>query len=248
MNPPANPIPTASPAPGVALITGAAGGLGRALVSAFAEAGWRVAAGCRQMPVEPHRDPVWWLPMDVTQPEVVQRVVESVEQRWGRIDLLIHNAGIAEDDLVARLSDDAWQRVLDVNLRGAFLCARAVLPGMTARQDGQILHVASFSGRVGRAGASNYCASKAGLLGLTTSLAREHGRDNIRVNALLPGFLRTKLVGTLTEEDLAANAASNALNRLNSVDEVARFAVFLAGMRNVSGQIFQLDSRIAPWS
>ena len=237
-----------NPGPRVVLITGAAGGLGRALVSAFEGAGWRVAAGCRLVPTDPDRDRVWWLPMDVTQADVVQRVADSIEQKWGRIDLLVNNAGIAEDDLVARLAEDAWDRVLDVNLRGAFLCARAVLPGMCARQDGQILHIASFSGRVGRAGASNYCASKAGLLGLTTSLAREHGRDNIRVNALLPGFLRTKLVGTLNEEDLAVTAASNALNRLNSVDEVARFAVFLAGMRNVSGQIFQLDSRIAPWS
>lgn len=232
----------------VVLITGAAGGLGQGLVSAFAVAGWQVAAGCRQHPFESSQPNVWPLRMDVTDAEQVNAVVQSVEQRWGKIDLLIHNAGIAEDDLVARMTDESWQRVLNVNLRGAFLCARAVLPGMVARQDGQILHIASFSGRVGRAGASNYCASKAGLLGLTTSLAREHGRDNIRVNALLPGFLRTKLIGTLSEADLAANAASNSLNRLNSIEEVARFAAFLATMRNVSGQIFQLDSRIAPWS
>lgn len=235
-------------APRVVLITGAAGGLGQGLVSAFAEAGWQVAAGCRQHPFDSARPDVWPLLMDVTDAEQVNAVVQSVEQRWGKIDLLIHNAGIAEDDLVARMTDEAWKRVLDVNLRGAFLCARAVLPGMVARRDGQILHIASFSGRVGRTGAANYCASKAGLLGLTTSLAREHGRDNLRVNALLPGFLRTKLVGTLSEADLAANAASNTLNRLNSVEEVARFATFLATMRNVSGQIFQLDSRIAPWS
>ena len=172
----------------VVLITGAAGGLGRGLVSAFADAGWQVAAGCRQQPFESTRTQVWPLEMDVTRAKQVQAAVQSVEQQWGKIDLLIHNAGVAEDDLVARMSEEAWQRVLDVNLRGAFLCARAVLPGMVARKHGQILHVASFSGRVGRAGASNYCASKAGLIGLTTSLAQEHGRDNIRVNALLPGF------------------------------------------------------------
>ncbi len=248
MNPSDPAANTNAGAPRVVLITGAAGGLGQGLVSGFADAGWQVAAGCRQHPFESARPEVWPLQMDVTQADQVQAVVQAVEQRWGKIDLLIHNAGVAEDDLVARMSEEAWQRVLDVNLRGAFLCARAVLPGMVARQDGQILHIASFSGRVGRAGAANYCASKAGLLGLTTSLAREHGRDNIRVNALLPGFLRTKLVGTLSEADLAANAASNSLNRLNSIEEVARFALFLATMHNVSGQIFQLDSRIAPWS
>lgn len=235
----------------VVLITGAAGGLGRAFVDAFATAGWRVAAACRTLPADhapSNSAATWWCKLDVTQPDQITDCVSGIQSRWGQIDLLINNAGIAEDEVLPRMTEESWQHVMDVNLRGAFLCARAVLPKMVERREGQILNIASFGGRVGRAGTANYSASKAGLLGLTVALAREHGRDNIRVNAVLPGFLRTKLVGTLSEADLAAHAASNTLNRLNSTDEVARFATQLAVLRNVSGQIFQLDSRIGPWS
>ena len=239
--------PAASLSP-VVLITGAAGGLGTALVDGFHAAGWRVAAACRTHPLASTPSPVWRFSMDVTQSAAVEARVAEVEARLGQIDLLINNAGIADDALLTRMSVDAWQRVLDVNLRGAFLCARAVLPGMVARRDGQILNIASFGGRVGRAGQANYSASKAGLIGLTVALAKEHGAENIRVNALLPGFLRTQLVGNLNETELAAHAASNTLNRLNSTEEVARFATFLATMRNVSGQVFQLDSRIGSWT
>jgi 3-oxoacyl-[acyl-carrier protein] reductase len=146
------------------------------------------------------------------------------------------------------MSDDDWHRVLDVNLKGAFLCAQAALRPMLKQRDGHILNISSFGGRVGRAGQANYAASKAGLIGLTQALAKEAGSRNVRVNAVLPGFLRTRLVGDLTEEQLAAHAASNALGRLNEFAEVARFVTFLAGMRNVSSQVFQLDSRIGPWS
>ena len=145
-------------------------------------------------------------------------------------------------------SDSDWQDVLEVNLRGPFLCSQAALRPMLAQGDGHILNIASFGGRVGRAGQSNYAASKAGLLGLTQSLAREVGASNIRVNAVLPGFLRTGMTGELTETQLATHAAANALGRLNDLGEVARMVVFLAGMRNISGQLFQLDSRIVPWT
>jgi len=231
----------------VALITGAAGGLGRALVREFAAQGWRVVAACREELVEatPFIRPVR---LDVTKAENVEQVFEAVLSCFGRLDVLVNNAGIARDALVAQMSPDAWQQVLDVNLKGAFLCAQAAVRPMCRQRDGHILNLASFGGRVGRAGQANYAASKAALLGFTQSLAREVGSRNVRVNAVLPGFLPTKLVGSLTETQLAAHAASNTLGRLNELEEVARFVVFLAGMRNVSGQLFQLDSRIAPWS
>jgi 3-oxoacyl-[acyl-carrier protein] reductase len=230
------------------LITGAAGGLGQALVDAFAAAGWQVVAGWHQTPLSGQPANVFPTPLDVSAAESVSAAFAETLARFGRLDALINNAGIARDALVAQMRDEDWQRVLDVNLKGAFRCAQAALRPMLKQRDGHILNIASFGGRVGRAGQANYAASKAGLIGLTQALAKEVGSRNVRVNAVLPGFLRTRLVGDLSEEQLAAHAASNALGRLNEFAEVARFVTFLAGMRNVSGQVFQLDSRIGPWS
>lgn len=229
------------------LITGAAGGLGSALVKAFVRDGWRVAAGFHRTPLpdpEPAAD-VLALPLDVTLRESVATAVSTALAEWGHLDVLINNAGIARDQLVPRMTVLDWQKVMDVNLKGAFLCAQAVLPAMIRQKDGHILNLASFSGRVGRSGAANYSASKAGLVGLTQSLAREVGPHNVRINAVSPGYLPTGLLGPVTAADLARHASDNALGRINETAEVARFLVFLAGMRNVSGQVFQLDSRIA---
>lgn len=234
--------------PRVVLITGAAGGLGQALVEAFVAADWQVVAGWHQAPLPGTHPNVFANRLDVTCPDSVDEAFAATLDRFGRLDVLVNNAGIARDALVAQLRDDDWQQVLDVNLKGAFRCAQAALRPMVKQRDGHILNIASFGGRVGRAGQANYAASKAGLLGLTQSLAKEVGSRNVRVNAVLPGFLRTRLVGDLSEEQLAAHAASNALGRLNEFAEVAHFVTFLASMRNVSGQVFQLDSRIGPWS
>ncbi len=232
----------------VVLITGAAGGLGRALVEAFAQAGWRVAAGWHRKRPEPLGPNIQAISLDVTQPQAPAAAVAAILERWQRLDVLVNNAGVASDDVVPRLSVAAWERVVEVNLTGAFRCARAALRPMLQQRDGHIINLTSYGGRVGRAGQSNYAASKAGLFGLTQSLAREVGSRNVRVNAVSPGFLRTALVGNLTEEQLGRHAAENALGRLNDPAEVARFIVFLSGLQNVSGQIFQLDSRITRWS
>ena len=232
----------------VALVTGAAGGLGMGIVEELARQRWSVAAGWhRREPARIEGD-VFAVPLDVTDVGSVQGAIDGVLERWGRIDLLVNNAGIVSDALLARMEDPMWDRVLDVNLDGAFRCARAVVRPMMRQRDGQILNITSYGGRVGRAGQANYAASKAALFGFTQSLARELGSRNIRVNAVSPGFLRTGLVADLTDDQLAAHAAANTLGRLNDVPEVARFVAFLAGMRNVSGQLFQLDSRITPWT
>lgn len=230
----------------VVMITGSAGGLGSALLKAFEAAGFHVIAGYHRKPPEVVSDRVRAVPMDVTSSEAVREGVAVALEQWGRLDLLINNAGIARDGLVPSLGVEAWDEVMDVNLKGAFQCCRAVMPVMVERRRGQVVNIASYGGRVGRAGQSNYAASKAGLLGLTQSLAREFGGDNIQINAVLPGFLRTPLVGNLTEKQLAEHAAANTLGRLNELEEVARFVVFLTSLRNVSGQVFQLDSRLAP--
>lgn len=232
----------------VALITGASGGLGRALVAEFLAQGWRVAAGYHRENAHTESQALLPLPLDVTSRTAAQAAAAQILSRWERVDLLINNAGTTTDKLSWQLTDDDWQRVLDANLKGAFLCAQAVLRPMLKQRDGHILNISSFSGRTGNSGQANYSAAKAALLGLTTSLAKEVGARNVRVNALLPGVLPTPMTAALSPEQLAEFAGANALGRLNDLSEVARFAAYLATTQNISGQVFQLDSRIARWT
>ena len=232
----------------VVLITGAAGGLGRGLVSGFSAQGWRVAAAFHRATAEQETETIWPLALDVTNRAQVATVVENILSRWGRIDALINNAGVTADRLLLQMDEADFVRVLDVNLKGAFLCAQAVIRPMLKQRDGHILNLTSFSAKNGHAGQCNYSAAKAGLIGLTESLAKEVGSRNVRVNAILPGVLPTPMTANLDEETLRDFAADNALGRLNDVAEVARFIAFLATTRNISGQLFQLDSRVAPWT
>jgi len=234
--------------PRVVLITGAAGGLGRGLVEAFARDGWRVAAGWHRTGGLAETESVWPLPLDVTDGAQVRKAVADVVGRWGRLNALVNNAGATADELLVRMTEADWDRVLDVNLRGAFRCSQAVIRQMIQQRDGHILNIASYSGKTGARGQANYAAAKAGLIGLTESLAKEVGSRNVRVNAVLPGVLPTPMTAGLSREVRDRFAAANALGRLNTVEEVARFIVFLAEMQNVSGQVFQLDSRIARWT
>src|SRR6185437_16827150 len=159
------------------LITGAAGGLGRALVAEFAAQGWRVAAAYHLSTSQAEAGRVWPMQFDVTRRAQVQAAVEQCVVRWSRVDALINNAGVTADGLVSQMSDDDWDRVMDVNLKGAFLCSQAVLPTMLKQRDGHIINIASFAAR-GQRGQANYAAAKAGMIGLTTSLARETGSRN----------------------------------------------------------------------
>ncbi len=232
----------------VVLITGAGGGLGQGLISEFAARGWQVAAASHRPAAQPETDAVWPLTLEVTNRAQVSATVEQILTRWGRLDALINNAGVTADGLLMQMDAADFSRVLDVNLKGAFLCAQAVIRPMMKQRDGHIINLASFAARSGAAGQCNYAAAKAGLIGLTTSLAKEVGSRNVRVNTILPGVLPTPMTAQLNEETLHAFSTANALGRLNEVAEVARFIVFLAEMKNVSGQLFQLDSRVAPWT
>jgi 3-oxoacyl-[acyl-carrier protein] reductase len=232
----------------VALITGAAGGLGQGLTAAFAEAGWQVAAGYHfQLPAVSH-ERVWPVPLDVTAGEAAERVVAEVVARWGRLDALINNAGVIADGLVTQMDEADWDRVVGVNLKGAMACARAAVWPMIRQRDGHIVNVGSFAARRGPRGQANYAAAKAGLLGLTQSLAAEMGSRNIRVNAVLPGVLPTGMTAGLATAVVGELAAANVLRRISTVEEVARFVVFLCSLKHVSGQVFQLDSRPARWT
>ena len=232
----------------VVIVTGAGGGLGHALVTEFRQQRWRVAAGYRtEIPDTNDRERLP-LQMDVVTRESVQTAVAKVLDRWQRVDVLVNNAGVADDAALPQMDEEAWERVLAVNLKGAFLCAQGVGRAMIKQRNGHIINVSSFSGRAGQRGQVNYAAAKAGQFGLTAALARELGSRNVRVNAVLPGVLPTKMTSSRSPDEMQQFASANALGRINSVDEVARFIVFLAGTQNISGQLFQLDSRIAPWT
>jgi 3-oxoacyl-[acyl-carrier protein] reductase len=179
--------------PRVALITGAAGGLGQALLASFAAQGWRVAAGWHQAPLAKETDFIWPVPLDVTCRKQGEAAVNEIISRWGRLDALVNNAGVTADDPIWQLTDPQWAHVVVVNLKGAFLCSQAALRPMLRQREGHIINVASFSGRAGARGQANYAAAKAGLLGLTECLAQEVGSRNVRVNAVLPGVLRTPM-------------------------------------------------------
>ena len=232
----------------VALVTGASGGLGGALCRQLAQEGWQVVAGARTGQVSVSHEFIIPAQLDVTDSLQVASVVGGALTRFGRIDLLVNNAGLTADAPCAQMTEGDWDRVLDVNLRGAFLCAKAVACPMARQRDGHIINISSFGARSGPRGQGNYAAAKAGLIGLTHSLAKELGSRNVRVNVVFPGVLRTNMTAGMSAEQLAALASANTLGRINSLDEVVRFISFLASTQNISGQVFPLDSRVAPWT
>jgi len=234
--------------PPVVCVTGAAGGLGQALAQQFAAQGWRVAAGSHRGGCADLTDSIWSLPLDVTDHARAEGAVQEIVARWGRLDVLVNNAGAVADAPIWQLHEADWDAVMAVNLKGAFRVSQAALHPMVQQRDGHILNIASFAARAGPRGQAHYAAAKAGLVGLTQSLAREVGSHNVRVNAVLPGVLPTPMTARLDDAVVQEFTRANALGRLNSVAEVARFVVFLAAMQNVSGQLFQLDSRIARWT
>jgi 3-oxoacyl-[acyl-carrier protein] reductase len=210
----------------VALITGGAGDLAQALAVQLWAAGWQV------------------LTPDKTELDV--RSSDSVQAYFGgqqRLDLLINNAGCIADGPVATMTIEGFDQVLAVNLDGCFRCCRAALPLMQSQGWGHIINISSYAALNGTLGQANYAAAKAGVIGLTQSLASELGPHNIRCNCVLPGFLETKMTRTVLDKHRSRILAQHSLGRLNTVEEAARFIIGLQSFEHVSGQVFQLDSR-----
>jgi 3-oxoacyl-[acyl-carrier protein] reductase len=213
---------------GTIVITGGEGGLGRAVAEVFRNAGWEVRAPGRQE-------------LDVTDPEAVATYFARLET-----DLLVCAAGVTRDAPLAKLSESAWDETLAVNLDAAARCARGVLKGMWRRKSGHIVFLSSFSALHPPAGQAAYAAAKAGLVGLTKSLAREAGPANVRVNVILPGFLETPMTAPVSPMRRDEVLAAHALGRFNTPEAVARFLrVLHEELPHTSGQVFQLDSRVA---
>ncbi len=203
------------------VLTGGDGDLPRALKIELGGQGWKVLAPSR-------------VELDVTSPDSIRTFFGTLS----KLDMLVNCAGKLHDALLPKLTNEQWNASCAVNLTGAFLCAQAAAPLMSPA-GGSLVFVSSGSAKFGNVGQANYAASKAGLIGLTQSLAREWGKDNIRVHCVLPGFMETRMTAHLKR-----SAEDHALNRLNTVQETARFIAFLHSLPHTSGQVFQLDSRI----
>ncbi|MDF1738837.1 MAG: SDR family oxidoreductase [Verrucomicrobiales bacterium] len=217
---------SAEPKP-VAVITGGGGDLAIVLAAQFAAAGFHVLAPGRRE-------------LDVTSSQSVEAFFAPLE----RVDLLINNAGITRDRLFLKQSPAEWDAVIDTNLKGAQLCSQAAAALMMRARCGHIVNVGSYSAVKPPLGQAAYAASKAGLIGLTKSYALELGKRNIRSNCVLPGFLETRMTAPLSDAVKEAARAGHALKRFNTVEEAARFIVFLQSSPHISGQVFQLDSRV----
>jgi NAD(P)-dependent dehydrogenase (short-subunit alcohol dehydrogenase family) len=174
--------------------------------------------------------------------------VETYFSRLERLDVLIVQAGVTRDGAVTGLAPDDFNEVVNVNLRGAFLCARAALKFMVRQRSGHIVLIGSRAARHGTRGQSAYAAAKAGLVGLAQSLAKEYGARNIRCNVVLPGFLETRMTAGLSVGRLEEIREEHALGHFNTVENAARFIAFLARLDHVSGQVFTLDSRLDRWT
>ena len=220
----------------VALVTGAARGIGAATAVALAEAGARVAVVDRDGDgIERTADAIGRagsdalaIPADVTDVPAMERAVDTVVAEWGRLDVLVNNAGIVRDATLGKVSDEDWTATLDVNLRGAMIGTRAALRPMRAAGAGRILSATSVVARMGNYGQTAYAASKAGIIGLTRAWARELGPLGITANAVAPGFIDTDMAKGVPEKVLSALLERTAARRLGRPAEVAAVYVFLA--------------------
>lgn len=243
----------ANPDKRAVIITGASRGLGRETALRFGRAGDRVAvnylkheAGAKEVVdrIAQSGGEAFACRADVRNAADIDSLVSQVLGRWGRVDVLVNNAGLTRDGLAIRMAEEEWDDVLDTNLRGAFLCIRAAAKVMMKQHEGHIINISSIVGVQGREGQANYAASKAGLIGLTRTAAKELGRFNVKVNAVLPGYLPTDMGTELSDSIKDRILKENALRRVSDPKEVAEFISQLSVMNNVSGQVFNLDSRI----
>ena len=231
-----------------AFVTGSTRGIGLAIARALHGAGANVAIvgrdlGRAQAVARELGSRAAGVACDVAQADQVEAAVAATEQALGPIDILVNNAGLTRDNILLRLTDADWDTVLDANLKGAFLTTRATIKGMMKRRSGRIINVGSSVGLTGNKGQANYAASKAGLIGLTKSVAKEYASRNILVNCIAPGFIETDMTGALPAEARATLLEEIALGRLGRPEDVAGTVLFLASdlAGYITGQVLVVD-------
>jgi len=231
-----------------AIVTGSTRGIGRAIAESLSTAGARVAVVGRDQARAAEAaaaigNNARGFAADVSDPASVVALIEAVVKEFGQVDILVNNAGLTRDNILFRLKDDDWDAVLDANLRGAFVAIRAVARGMIKRRWGRIINIASVVGITGNKGQANYAASKAGLIGLTKSVAKELGSRNVLVNAVAPGFIETDMTAAMTPEARAGLAGQIPLERLGTPQDIAGVVTFLASDQAayITGQTIVVD-------
>jgi len=235
----------------VAVVTGASRGIGRSISLALAAEGARIVAvdlgldDTEKLAEEIRAQGGEALAVqgNVTVAADTERMIKAAVEKFGRVDILVNNAGITKDGLLLRMKDEDWDAVLNVNLKGAFLCSRAAAKVMAKQRYGRIINIASIVGQMGNAGQANYCASKAGLIGLTKSNARELAVRNVTVNAVAPGFIATPMTDALSEKVKQDLLAQIPQERLGSADDIANAVLFLAAERSgyITGQVIGVN-------
>ena len=231
----------------VALVTGSTRGIGRAIAQELVACGAKVAVVGRDLAtaerVAEELGEARGFACDISVPADVTMLVQTVEDAFGSLDILVNNAGITKDNLMLRMKDEDWDAVLDTNLRSAFVAIRAVQRGMMKRRWGRIINIASVVGLIGNKGQANYASSKAGLIGLSKSVAKELASRNILCNVVAPGFIRTDMTDRMTPEAVAALAANIPLERFGTPADIAGLVAFLASERAgyITGQVFAVD-------
>jgi len=239
----------------ISLVTGASRGLGRAIALKLSSMGSKVAINYLSRKDDADQvissivgqgGEAILVPADVRDGNSVKTMVRQITDKWNKIDILVNNAGITMDSLLLRMSDEAWDRVIDTNLRGAYLCTKFALRSMANQNWGRIINIASIAGLIGNIGQSNYAASKGGLIAFTKSLARELGPRNITVNAVAPGFITTAMTAQLPPELKESILSRVALNRFGTPGDVVEIVAFLASDRAgyITGQVINVDGGI----
>ena len=239
-----------------ALVTGGSRGIGRAICLALAEAGFNVcvnyagnaaaaeetAAACREKGVEAVTHQA-----DVTDPAACTALVEAAAKAFGRLDVLVNNAGVTADKLILQMKEEDFDKVISANLKGAFFCCKAAAKRMMRQRYGRIINISSVVGLHGNAGQTNYAASKAGLIGLTKSMAKELAARNVTVNAVAPGFIDTDMTAALPEKAREAMLTTIPMGRLGQAEDVAQAVAFFAGDASayVTGQVLCVDGGMA---
>jgi 3-oxoacyl-[acyl-carrier protein] reductase len=245
----------------VSLVTGASRGIGRAIALKLASLGSSVAVNYVAIEASNKADAdnvvesvirlggeAMSVEADIRNGAAVKAMVEQVTDKWGKIDILVNNAGINRDTLLLRMSDDAWDDVINTNLRGAYLCTKFAVRHMMRQEWGRIISISSVVGRVGNAGQSNYAAAKGGIIAFTKSIAREMSSRNITANAVAPGFIVTEMTNKLPPERRESMLAMIPLQRLGQPEDVAELVGFLATDRAgyITGQVITIDGGAFP--
>ena len=241
-----------------AVITGSTRGIGKAIAIKYASLGCNIVINYRSEKDEVNArelsDEIGKLGVDtlivkanVGDFEEAKNLVEKAKEKFGKIDILVNNAGITKDNLILRMNESDFDNVINVNLKGSFNCLKAVTPIMLKQKHGKIINMASVVGVIGNPGQVNYCASKAGVIGMTKSLAKELGGKNINVNAIAPGFIDTDMTRVLSEDQKKNILSQVPLKRLGLASDIANVAAFLASEDSdyITGQVIHVDGGMA---